>query len=343
MGKKKCNWFLSKIPDVHLLYFKSLVNVGFLLLTAFRVSSQSDALATFDSGYVETGNPFMLRLAVPQQFGAPAMIDFSAWDTLLPAQNILKQSGWQNRNGQWSNELTFITFDSAELSLPPLSLIFPGGDTLRTNPLELRVLPTPAPDDPVSLRDIKDISREPVDWLDYLKPVWIIAAGLLLFILIVWWLISRKKKSGLLAERTIRQPAHELAQRKLAELELQQHWQNGRIKIYYSELTHIAREYLERRYQIPALESASEEILRLLMRTDIPATRLAPLAELLRWADLAKFAKGTPPEYFHPQALEEIRSLVEETKPRPQEPAGQPDKNGQQTTINGSSSTAQTT
>ena len=291
--------------------------IAFLLLLSIQIKAQTNAVAAFDSGYVETGNPFVLHLAVPEQSGAPATIDFSSWDTLLPAQNILRQSGWQNRDGQWINDLTFITFDSAELALPPLGLIFPGGDTLQTNALELRVLPTPAPDDPVSLRDIKDISREPVDWLDYLKPVWIIAAGLLLFILIVWWLISRKKKSGLLAERTIRQPAHELAQRKLAELELQQHWQNGRIKIYYSELTHIAREYLERRYDIPALESPSDEIMRLLMRTDMPATLLPQLAELLHWADLAKFAKGTPPEHFHARALEEVQQLIQQTKPRP--------------------------
>lgn len=333
---------LSRFAPQYLLTQILGLSLALLFLTP-RGNAQTDAVAAFDSGYVETGNPFVLRLAVPQQFGAPAMIDFSAWDTLLPAQNILKQSGWQSRNGQWANELTFITFDSAELALPPLGLVFPGGDTLHTNALELRVLPTPSPDDPIHLRDIKDISREPIDWLDYLKPVWIIAAGLLLFILIVWWLMSRRKKSGLLGERTIRQPAHELALRKLADLELLQHWQNGRIKIYYSELTHIAREYLERRYQIPALESASDEILRLLLRTDMPATLLPPLAELLRWADLAKFAKGTPPEYFHGQAMEEIRKLVEQTKPRPQEPAGQPGSNNQQPTINGSSSTAPTT
>lgn len=310
-----------------------------LLFLSLQVSAQTDAVASFDSGYVETGNPFMLHLAVPQQFGAPETIDFSSWETLLPAQNILRQSGWQSRNGQWTNDVTFITFDSAELALPPLGLVFPGGDILQTNPLELRVLPTPAPDDPVDLRDIKDIQREPVDWRDYQQPVLIIFGGLLIFTLILWWLMSRGKKSGLKGERTIRQPAHELALRKLAELELQQHWQNGRIKTYYSDLTHIAREYLERRYNIPALESASDEILRLLMRTDMPATLLAPLSDLLRWADLAKFAKGAPPESFHTQALEEVRNLVEQTKPRPQDTATPPGDNNRQPTTNNSPST----
>lgn len=311
--------------------------ITFLLLLSVQIKAQSDAVAAFDSGYVETGNPFLLHLAVPEQFGAPASIDFSAWDTLLPAQNILRQSGWQNREGQWVNDLTFITFDSADLTLPPLSLIFPGGDSLQTNALELRVLPTPSPDDPVFLREIKDISLTPANWQDYLKPLGIIAGGILIFALIVWWLMSRGKKSGLKGERMVRQPAHELALRKLAELELQQHWQKGRIKIYYTELTHIAREYLERRYNIPALESPSEEIMRLLMRTDMPATLLPPLAELLRWADLAKFAKGTPPDHFHAQAMEEVQQLVQQTKPRPEDTPESRAGNGP------SSTTAQTT
>lgn len=298
----------------------SWVNIGLLLLACCRLNAQTDAVAAFDSGYVETGNPFVLHLAVPEQFGAPAAVDFSSWDTLLPAQNILNQSGWQNRNGQWINDLTFITFDSAELFLPPLALVFPGGDTLRTNALELRVLPTPSPDDAVLLREIKDISRTPLNWRDYMQPVGIILAGLLIFALIAWWLMSRRKKSGLRGERTLRQPAHELALRQLAELELRQHWQNGRIKAYYSELTHIAREYLERRYDIPALESPSEEIMRLLMRTDMPAPLLPPLAELLRWADLAKFAQGTPPEHFHARALEEVQQMIQQTKYRPPAP-----------------------
>lgn len=306
--------------------------IAFLLLLSVQIKAQSDAVATFDSGYVETGNPFLLHLAVPEQFGAPATIDFSVWDTLLPAQNILRQSGWQNRNGQWVNDLTFITFDSAELALPPLGLIFPGGDTLQTNALELRVLPTPSPGDPIFLREIKDISLTPANWRDYLQPVGIIAGGILIFALIVLWLMSRGKKSGLKGERMVRQPAHELALRKLAELELQQHWQNGRIKTYYTELTHIAREYLERRYNIPALESPSDEIMRQLMQTDMPATLLPPLAELLHWADLAKFAKGTPPEHFHARALSEVQQMVQQTIPRSHETPENQSANGQSPT-----------
>jgi hypothetical protein len=287
-----------------------------LFLFALPLAAQTgSAVAAFDSGYVETGNPFVLHLSVPGHLGQPAKIDFSPWETLLPAQNILRSTGWQNRDGHWTNDLTLITFDSAQLWLPPLAISLPDGNAVQTNPLELNVLPTPATDELTDLHDIKDIQREPANWRDFLLPLGIIAAGALLLALAVWWFLLRKKKSGLLAERALRLPPHELALRQLAELEGRQFWQQGQIKPYYSELTRIVREYLEYRYQIPALESASDDILRLLAGTDMPELLHGPLADLLRWADLAKFAKTAPPEHFHAQALREARRLVEQTRP----------------------------
>jgi hypothetical protein len=294
---------------IHLFYLLGL------LLAATSVRAQSDAVAAFDSGYVETGNPFILHLSVPEQFGQPERIDFSSWDTLLPAKNTLKQTGWQRENGRWVNSFTLISFDSAQLDLPPLRLFFAGGDQLETNPLRVTVLPTPAPDEPSQMLDIKDIYREPWHWLDFLVRLWPVFVAVLLLAFAIWWLLLRNKKTGLKAERRIQLPPHELALRKLAELEKQHHWQQGRLKTYYSQLTYIAREYLERRYHIPALESSSDEILRLLKKTDMPRALTKPLAELLQWADLAKFAKGSPPATYHTQAFGEVQQLIEHTKP----------------------------
>ena len=291
-----------------------------LLLLVLRLSAQTNAVAAFDSGYVETGNPFALHLSVPEQTGQPAEVDFSPWDTLLPAQNIVRQSGWRKSGSQWVNDITLLAFDSSELALPPLRVALSDGRVLETNPLALKVLPTPSPDDPADMRDIKNIRTEPANWRDFIQPVLPIVAGVLIFACVVWWLLRRRKKTGLKAVRTIQQPPHELALRKLAELERRQYWQNGQIKTYYSELTYIAREYLEHRFLIPALESASEEIIRLLVaQPELPASMLAPLSELFRWADLAKFAKGAPPEHFHAQALRDVRQTVEQTTPAPQE------------------------
>lgn len=285
-----------------------------LLFWGLGLCAQTGPIAAFDSGYVETGNPFVLHLNVPGAYGQPESVDWSAWDSFLPQKNQLQQSGWRQQNGGWGNDITYIAFDSAQLELPPLWIRFAGSDPIPTNALQLSVLPTPSPDELAGLRDIKQIYPEPSNWLDYLKLLWPIALGVLLLAFAIWWFLYRSRKKGLKGERRIQQPPHTIALLKLAELERQQYWQRGQIKTYYSELTFIAREYLERRYRMPALESPTDEILRQLIHTELPAAWLNPLAELLRWADMAKFAKGAPPEYFHQQALDDVRRLVAETK-----------------------------
>ena len=293
---------------------KCLFHIGcLLLLPALQGNAQPDASAAFDSGYVETGNPFALHLSVPEHYGQPDGADFSTWKAQFPSENILSRTGWKRQGGRWVSDYTLIAFDSAQLALPPLRIGLPSGDTLMTNALELQVLPTPAPGDPAQMLGIKAIRREPANLIDYLKPLWPVAAGVLILALAIWWLLYDRKKTGLQAGHP---PPHELAFRKLNALQQKQYWQHGSIKTYYSELTHIAREYLEHRYAVPALESPSDEILRGLMRTDIPAPFISALADLLRWADLAKFAKGTPPAHFHEQAFQEVWRLVEQTQLR---------------------------
>ncbi|MCC6462822.1 MAG: hypothetical protein IT260_20310 [Saprospiraceae bacterium] len=288
------------------------------LCLSLHVQAQTeDAVASFDSQFVETGNPFLLHLAVPRQYGQPLRIAYEPWESFLPSANILHRSTWKDEGDIWGQHITFIAFDSAHFQLPPLGIVLQNGDTLYTAPLELTVLPTPSPDDPVDMLDIKGIYQEPVEWQDYIGPVMPIAVGLLILSLVIAWVMRRQRTSGLRKVRALQLPPHELALRQLSELERQQHWQNGRIKVYYSELSHIAREYLEVRYQIPALKSASAEIIRLLARTDVPAPLLPPLSEFLSLADLAKFAKSIPPETYHAKALQELRYLVEQTKPRP--------------------------
>jgi len=317
MHKKAKIWGFKRNMVAVVIHRSSLIahHLFFLLLALPLGAQTTDAVASFDSGYVETGNPFVLHLSVSARLGQPANVDFSPWETLVPAQNILGSTGWQNRDGRWANDISLITFDSAQLWLPPLGISLSDGATIQTNPLELTVLPTPAPDELAEMNGIKNIRLEPANWTDFLLPFAIIGGAILVLAMAVWWFLLRKKKSGP-NERLLRLPPHELAQRQLTELERRQYWQKGEVKPYYSELTRILREYLEHRFQIPALESASDDILRLLEACSMPESLLAPLADLLRWADLAKFAKVVPPEHFHAQALREARRLVEQTQPR---------------------------
>ncbi len=308
---------------------KYCLSTFYLLFALAAASAQTDARAELDSNYAETGNPFTIHLYIPQDAGRPDQIDFSVWESIVPHQNILKQTEWLPSGQSFTKDLTLVFFDEDSLTLPPLPIRLSGGGAALTNPLEITIIPTPAPDDLVEMSDIKDIRREPPLWLDYLP--WALAiAGFILLIVLASWLIGRAQKKHGTASRSVELPPHELALKKLDVLEQKQLWHKGLVKEYCAELTFIVREYLEKQFHILALESTSEEILEHLKGGDFPQYLRPPLQDFLTHADLVKFAKATPPETFHEEAIAFSRKLILETKPLPISP-DQPIANPQST------------
>ncbi|MCC7506242.1 MAG: hypothetical protein IT259_13125 [Saprospiraceae bacterium] len=285
----------------------------FLLLTCALARAQSSA--AFDSTVVETGEAFSLHLSVMGWGAEPEQIDFSAWESVFPPENILRESGWYLDGDTWTNDVTLISFDSAELHLPPLSIRRRDGSTEETNPLQLTVVPTPSPNDPIDLADIADIRREAFHWLDALPWV-LLVGGLCGLAALVWWLLVRRKQRGP-RSRTVQLPPHELALRELDALARRNLWQQHQIKVYYETLTYIARQYIQQRFGVPALESVSDETMYRLRKTDFPPELLPPLENLLHTADRVKFAKGEPPADYHETALLQVRQLVQQTIPPP--------------------------
>ena len=289
--------------------------VLFMLAT---VETHAQVTATLDSNYAETGNPFVVHLHIPSNAGKPGQIDFSAWDSLVPEQNRLQQTEWIPDGQAFNKDITLIIFDADTLTLPPLSIHLNGHGTALTNSLDIIILPTPSPDDLVDMTGIKDIRREPALWTDYLP--WALAiAAFVLMVLLAAWLIDRakRKRNQAALTRTIGLPPHELAWKKLDVLTQKQLWHKGLVKDYCAELTFIVREYLEKRYSVPALESTSEEILGHLQKTGFPGNLCTELQDVLSKADLVKFAKATPPETFHEEAMSFARKMISSTKPVP--------------------------
>jgi hypothetical protein len=98
----------------------------------------------------------------------------------------------------------------------------------------------------------------------------------------------------------------------LAELKL---WQQGEFKHYYTRLTEIIRQYMERRYGIPAMEMTSREIHQAWATSGEDREDLAGnLDLLLNLADLVKFAKEKPVASDNEENLERAYDFVHKTK-----------------------------
>lgn len=211
---------------------------------------------------------------------------------------------------------TLIAFDSGEYRIPALPLV-KGGDTLFTNPLSV-MLSTVAVDTSQEIKAIKDPLAVKYT-LEELLPLLLVILFILLVIgFVVYWFFLRKpEKKEEVAKPKIIIPPHEIAMRKLAKLEEEKLWQQGEVKAYYSELTDIVREYLEKRYSILALESTTDEIMRDLREKLSERLLREKLRGLLQNADLAKFAKFIPDAADNVEAMDIARDFIKSTKAVP--------------------------
>ncbi len=233
------------------------------------------------------------------------VLDISLVDTIGISPNLILQQ-----------HLTITTFDSGRVKIPsiPLTYKHPTSEavqTIKTRPLFLNVA-TIAVTDSSTLSPIKTILEEAKTLEDYMA--YIITAGVLAVAgLLIWFLVRRRKPDEEEVLPPVVRPPHEIALEKLFTLKKAELWQKGEVKAYQSQLTETVREYIEKRYEIPALESTTFEIVQFLKDKDISTDLKTRLREMLDIADLVKFAKAKPSQNIHSKLMEDAVRFVRET------------------------------
>jgi hypothetical protein len=205
-------------------------------------------------------------------------------------------------------------FDTGYVRIPKLPVVLQHQgrtDTFYTEEIPILVLAVEP--DSSGLLAIKDIYVHPFSILFYKKYIPHALVVLLLLIGLWYWWKKRKKKE---AEPVYVPPPpapHEWAYAALDELAAKRLWQSGEVKEHYSLLTAILREYLERRFNIHALEQTSDEIIDQLQSLKLSKRTLEDTASLLSISDLIKFAKADPGIDLHAEAIERVKVFVKET------------------------------
>ena len=209
------------------------------------------------------------------------------------------------------------SFDSGFFAIDPLKFVV-NGDSIESNAALLSVY-YPAIDMQADIKDIKGIKNIEFGFVDWLKANWLwVLIGLIVLIGGIWSVVTlnKKKPQNEKEQETPKVviPEHIVALKRLKELKEKQLWQEGKVKAYYSELTNIFRHYLERRYNIPALEVTSHEIMIGLKRKAISQDTIEQIGELLVLADLVKFAKEKPLPNDHDRAFYAITDFINSSK-----------------------------
>ncbi|MFV8371553.1 hypothetical protein [Flavobacterium sp. LB2P74] len=203
-------------------------------------------------------------------------------------------------------------FDSGRYVVPSIK-IFIDSKPFMTDSLLVEVANVEVDTLKQKMFDIKDIAPadNPIgDWWKYLL-IFALIIGIGAFI---YWFIKKRQEKKLLEE--IYKTPIEKATSLLDTLEKKELWQKGEVKAYYSELTDIARNYIEEAIEIPAMESTTSELIQGLRAASVKKKMtlsqeiIENLERVLKQADLVKFAKSKPLDFEITEDRNKIQKAI---------------------------------
>lgn len=219
---------------------------------------------------------------------------------------------------QLRQRVTVTVFDTGRIALGAIVRYRVPGDTTTytaaSNSIDMRIT-TVELDTTQSFRDIKDVMDVSLTIWDYLMY-----AGIVLLAVLLLWFGRRWYRSRRVEEQTEEAPAVPelpaavLALRDLETLRSQRLWQEGRHKTYQSRLTDILRNYIERRFEVPAMEHPTSEIMPDVAMLGLPTVIVDRLENVLQTADRTKFARYTPTSDEHESSMRFAVEFVESTR-----------------------------
>jgi hypothetical protein len=299
--------------------FTRLMPALFFVVCQQATGQAQSVHAKLDRQAYEVGDEIRLTLSV--DLVQPATVLWPTLDAPLPGMELLSDQT-DSSDGQLRRRLSYLQFDTGSYLLPALPIrLLRASDTTALATAEVAFTVGLVPVDTAdALRPIverRDVDYKPIPWLLYgLIGLLVLGIGTFLFYRYYW---SRRPKP--VREQVARPepvvPIDEHALQRLRSLEEKRLWQQEHVKPYYSELTDIVREYIERRFGEPALESTSAEILQRLQPHGLAPESMQALGAMLRLADTVKFAKARPLPDQHQKAMRDAVAFVEANRPLP--------------------------
>ena len=203
-------------------------------------------------------------------------------------------------------------FDSGRYVVPSIK-IFINSKPFLTDSLLVEVANVQVDTLKQKMFDIKDIAPADNSIGDWWKYVLIVALILGIGVFIYWFIKKRQEKK--LHQEIYKTPI-EKATSLLDTLEKKELWQKGEVKAYYSELTDIARNYIEEAIEIPAMESTTSELIQGLRTASVKKKMtlsqeiIENLERVLKQADLVKFAKSKPLDFEITDDRNKIQKVI---------------------------------
>ncbi|WP_316635840.1 hypothetical protein [uncultured Flavobacterium sp.] len=203
-------------------------------------------------------------------------------------------------------------FDSGKYTIPAIKILIDKKPYL-TDSIHVEVASVKVDTLQQKMYDIKDITAADSGignwWIYLLIFIVILAIGAF-----VYWFVKKRQQKKI--EEEVYKTPIEKATSLLNNLEQKELVQKGEIKEYYSELTDIARNYIEEAIHIPAMESTTSELIQAIRtastkkKMTLTPETVENLERVLRQADLVKFAKSKPLDFEITEDRNKIQRVI---------------------------------
>lgn len=289
----------------------------FLLLTATTAFGQQQKVETsIDSTKIRIGSQFHLTLKTTvdtnslvnfpegKNFGQLEVLESFPIDTVKNGAlyELVKKYG-------------LTQFDSGRYVIPRLPVVI-NDKNFQSDSLIIEVANIEVDTLKQKLYDIKPVMEAESNTMPwYLIPLGVLIGLVLGFAILEYKKRRKAKKAQPKGEEVHYASPIEKATTQLRELESKALLEKGAVKDYYSELTDIARMYIEEAIHIPAMESTTAELIdamRIAVRRkkmNLSQETFEQLEKVLRNADMVKFAKSKPLDF----EIAEDRSRIEKS------------------------------
>lgn len=290
---------------LHILLFTFVSTIGF---------AQHSIETKVDTTGIKIGDTFLYTIRAyvakdskvffpeSQQLGAFDVVDNYPVDT-VSKNDVL----------ELIKRYDLTSFDEGTKTLPQLPVII-DSNQFKTDSLQIQVAGVQVDTLKTPLYDIKDISSAGASF----SSNWFYLFFALLSFLIgvgVYWLIKKRQERNLTEDDKYKTP-YEKAVKKLKKLEEKKNWIKGDPKPYYSDMTDIARTFIEDTFDISARELTTFQTVTILKATlndnniKIDPTVIKEFRRVLETADLVKFAKSQPTELEISKDTTNIQKIV---------------------------------
>ncbi|MBK9224889.1 MAG: hypothetical protein IPO23_10280 [Flavobacterium sp.] len=279
---------------------KKYVYILFIFISTTFFAQQKKVVTSIDTTKNKIGAEF--KLTVKATVDTTSKVVFPSVKNIGPLEVIRSYRIDTVKNGdkyELIKKYGLTQFDSGKYTIPSIKVLI-NNSPFFTDSIRVEVANVTVDTLKQKMYDIKPIVEvsSSNSWIWKLVLVLLVIAAIAAFI--YWWIKIRKKK---IVEQEVYKTPIEKATVLLNNLEKKELWQKGEIKAYYSELTDIARNYIEEAIQIPAMESTTSELIEGLRQASLKKKMalsketIENLEQVLRQADLVKFAKSKPLDF----------------------------------------------